>query len=484
MVSATMLAVSACASVDEYTRSDAPRSVADAALLASLPDDWAARQLLGSETGNWLDSFNDDQLNALVAEALIENFDLAQAVERLRQAEALAVSARSGLLPTLDGSFGFSRRESVFESDQQIFIDPQGNQITQNGELITNTVESFDLGVSASWEADVWGRLRDAARAGKLDVVAAEADVAAFRLLLAGQVAQAWFDLIEAEQLVRLSSDEIDSQNRSLELTQRRYDAGVVGALDVRLARSALAAAEATAARRSALLATAKRRLEVLLGRYPAAELASTERLPVLPALAGAVAPGDVLARRPDLQAAEARLAAAGLRADQARKALLPRLSLRADLGTSDNEIANVFDPDFLSNTLVANIAQPLFRGGALRAEKRRQESLARTQLLQYAETALTAFSEAENALQNDLAFALEETSRVTAVEEAEAAERLAERNYREGVGTIFNLLDAQRRRINAEAALISTRKERASNRVRLHVAIAGPFDTGPVSQL
>jgi outer membrane protein, multidrug efflux system len=457
--------LAACSSVaklsDPFEAGQAPRSLEESAVTDVVPSRFVAREIAGTQSRDWLADFNDPQLSALMAEAFEKNFNLAATAERLVQAEALLRSSRSGLFPNLDLGFDARRTTSVFEAA---------------GNPSTITSENLGIAVSSSWEADVWGRVRDGVRASQLEARATAADVEAFKLSLAGQVAQAWFEVIETSDLAALSVREIDTLEGSLRLTQRRYDAGLVSALDVRLARSALASAQATQARRGAAHASAKRRLEVLLGRYPGAELAAADGIAALPALQGIGTPFELLVRRPDLIAAEAQLEAAGLRADVARKAMLPRLSLAGSLGTGDDAFANLFDPDYLASSLLGDLTLPLFRAGALRAEKARQESIARTQLYSYAQAVLTAFSETETAIQNDVALGEEEAARRVALEEADAAERLAERNYREAGASIFNLLDAQRQRINAEAALIGVRAERANNRVRLHIAIAGPF--------
>lgn len=444
---------------------------AEKAEAAAPPPPPAGFAALGSglrpPSADWVGEFNDGALNILVADALANNPDIVAARERLAQFDALARQAGSARKPTLDASLGAARSQSVIDAAEPIDFE----------------TASLDLSLSASWEADLWGRLAARAKAGALDAEAAAADLEDAKLSIAGAVSQGWFDLIEARQQTLLSEDEVATQEQSLRLTMRRFEAGVAGALDVRLARSQLASSQATLAQRRNAETAAARRLEVLLGRYPRAEMAAAASFPKLPELSGAGAPGELLARRPDLRAAEARLAADGLRAIEARRALLPRLSLSAGGGTVGDAGGELFDPDYLVGSIAASLLQPIYRGGALRAEKDRAAAAARESLALYVRASLAAYREAEDALDLAASFADQEAALAVAAEEANAAEDLAVRNYTSGVGTIFELLDAQRRRISAERALIGVRSARLSNRVDLHLAIAGPFAASPAAE-
>ena len=165
------------------------------------------------------------------------------------------------------------------------------------------------------------------------------------------------------------------------------------------------------------------------------------------------------------------------MRASQARKALLPRLTLTgtADLGGPD--IEDLLDVDTLVARLIGNVAQPIFRGGSLRAEVTRQEAVARERLASYANAALFAWQEAENALEAEILLADREAALEEAAEEAARAEELAERQYNNGLRTIFDLLDAQARRITSESQYLTASRQRVSNRVQLYLAIGGDFN-------
>ncbi len=452
------------------------------------PGRWASGDVPSAPPqGDWVSEFNDETLELLIAEAIQNNYDLAASAARFEQARAALRQTRAGLLPSLDARVDRSQNEFISNQELTDFngdgvVDQNDVDVASNQGISTgiSVIESNNAGLSlaATWEADVWGRLRASTKAAAQDAIAAEANLADARLSLAGSVARAWFDLIQARQLTALAEDEVQSQDRSLELTERRFNAGIAAPLDVRLARSALASSQASLIQQRNGERAAARTLEVLLGRYPQSEINGGASLPVLLELTGAGAPGDVLTRRPDVRAAEASLEAAGLRTEAARKALLPSLSLQASYGTDGDDFSEAFDPDFLVTQLAGSLLQPVFRGGALRADVDRNREIARERLATYAATTLAAFAEAENALDAETALAAQENALALAVREAEAAEELAEREYGRGVGTIFELLDAQRRRISAERALINVRRDRVVNRVNLYIAIGGDFDS------
>ena len=208
--------------------------------------------------------------------------------------------------------------------------------------------------------------------------------------------------------------------------------------------------------------------------RYPEGAISSASDLPTLPALSGAAQPGYILTRRPDLLAAERRMHAAGLNVDVARKNLLPRLTLSSGLGSSSPAGDNLYDIDNIVANFASGLTQPIFQGGALRANVATQDAILREQMENYTDTLLNAYLEVENALDAEEHLANREAALRVALSESRAAEQRLEQRYIEGLATILELLDAQSRQISSEAQLISARKDRLSNRVALHVALGG----------
>jgi outer membrane protein TolC len=188
-----------------------------------------------------------------------------------------------------------------------------------------------------------------------------------------------------------------------------------------------------------------------------------------------------VLTHRPDILAAERRIAQAGFNVDVARKALYPSLSLSAGIGDQfagpgdfGTDIAEIFDLKSIAYNYALQITAPIFQGGRLRAQIDVQAARLEAQLETYAETVLNAYREVENALDAEVRLAERETALRTSLSEAQLAEERLERRYIEGLATILQLLDAQTRALNAEGQLIGARAERLANRVRLNVALGG----------
>ncbi|MEP6342287.1 MAG: efflux transporter outer membrane subunit [Maricaulaceae bacterium] len=429
--------------------------------------DWVAYAPDDLPQTDWVSEFGDSRLPELINEALEKNTDIRTAIARYDQALAQLKGAQADRLPTLNGGVNVSRSEP-FGGGGVVTI-PGGGQVSVGG-----GTTNLGLGLNASWEADVWGRIRDSVSSSELSASASSADVAATKLLIASRVSQTWFNIIEAKLLVDLSARDIQTLEGALRLTERRFQGGVTSSSDVRLARSSVANAKALEASRKQSLASQTRALEILLRRYPEGAIASTADLPTLPALSGAAQPGYILKRRPDLLAAERRMHAAGLNVDVARKNLYPRLSLSPTLNSSGSSLSTIFDVNNVIGNLAGNISQPIFQGGALRANVAGQDAVLRQQIEGYTDTLLDAYLEVENALDAEQHLATREASLRVALSESRAAEERLEQRYVEGLATILELLDAQSRQISSEAQLITARKDRLANRVALHVALGG----------
>lgn len=465
-----MVLLASCTTIDQEEKDaavpDAPETfIAHDASDQMLPSDWVA-------------SFRNDTLTALVNEALAQNKTIGAAAGRLQAAWASVKVTNAGRLPTLSGSVDGRRSSTPIETGG-IFIDPNGNVVENPNTGIQRNNNGFlSVGLQTRWELDLWGRIDDQVRASRADARASQADWNAALLSVAGAVANAWFGLTEAHLQTELAREDLETQRRFRDITMRRFEAGLNSSRDVRLALSSVAAREATVAQREQLEAEAARRLEILLGRYPSAELESVKDLPTLVRLEGTGAPADILARRPDVRAAEQRLEAAGFRILDARKALLPSVTFTASADITTNTLGELFDLERVAGNLITGLTQPLFQGGRLLANIKVNKGRAVTALNDYAGTVLDAYLEAENALAAENLLAEREAALAESAKQADAAEILTEREYARGLATIFDLLNAQGSRINAKSALITARAQRLTNRVQFYLAIGGRFDT------
>jgi len=415
---------------------------------------------------DWVASFEDSQLSALVSEGLENNPGSLRALAQFEAALAGLRISRADLYPSLSASTSVSRTDTINEDLVQ----------GANGEPISvaNDRTSFSAGLNASWEADLFGRIRDGINANVETAGASASDFAGVRLAVASRVAQTWFDVIEADRLIDLSERDIDRQSRALRLTQRRFDSGLSGSSDVRLARSSLANAEALKATRLQNLKIQMRALEVLIGRYPAAALDVPSALPDLPELSGAASPEYILRRRPDILAVEQRIAAAGYSVDVARKALYPSLNFSGSLTEQGLNLGDALDFQDVISNVVGSLTAPLFQGGQIKANIAQREANLEAQVQTYVETVLFAYQDVENALDAEVRLKERESALQISLDEALRAEQRLEARYVEGLATILQLLDAQSRSLSAEGQLISAKAERLQNRVRLHVALGG----------
>ncbi len=279
------------------------------------------------------------------------------------------------------------------------------------GDVLTSTTTNNGVSLNLSWEVDLWGRLRAGEAAALADVMASSADLRAARLSLAAQTARGYFAVIEARTQAELARETLDNQRLAYAQIRERYERGLRPSLDLRLGRSSTATAEAALHQRDQMLDFARRQLESLLGRYPGALLRASAQLPQLSEQVPVGLPSELIRRRPDLVAAERRLAAADARLVQARRALYPRISLTASSGRSSEELADLLKGDFSVWNLAANLTQPLFQGGRLRGGVDMAVANVDGAVAAFAQSVLRALGEVEGALAAEGYLALQEAA-------------------------------------------------------------------------
>ena len=310
LLSVSVYGLSGCASLSAVSKIKPEPTVVAAQEVTPTAPVWAEAAPEDLPTTDWIGSFSDGTLTTLVTEALDANTNIRSAAARVEAAMARTDISAADRLPSVNASARASR--------------------TENMTSFPGTA-SISGGVSASWEVDLWGRIRDGINSSELEAAATTADYAGARLSIAGQVSQTWFDLIESRLLTELSGRDVETQERALRLTTRRFEGGVTGSSDVRLARSSLANSQALQATRRQFLSSNTRRLEILLRRYPSEEIQAAADLPSLPVLSGAGTPGYALRKRPDMLAAERRLQAQGLQIDVAPQSFAAAPDIRCE---------------------------------------------------------------------------------------------------------------------------------------------------------
>ncbi len=435
-----------------------------------IPRSWTgspADTSLSPPEADWWRSFDDPDIDQIILEALEGNYSLQTAAARLDAAEASARLAGAEGLPNVSMGFNASRRR------QNII----GIPIPGAGGVITTRSTSYGVSLDTSWEVDLWGRVRSAESAALADLQASAADLVALRLSVAAQTAKAWFALVESRLQVELAEETVENYELSASQVRDRYERGVRSSLDLRLALSNLYSAQAMLEARRSQHDRVKRQLEILLGRYPAGALDTAPQLPDIAEPVPSGLPSELLLRRPDLFAAERRYAAAEKRISEARRAFFPRITLTGSAGTLTEELENIVDADFSVWSVAAGLTQPIFQGGRLRANLALSHAVADQALANYAQSLLAAFAEVESALYDEQSLAKRRSSAAAAAEQSEAARKLAERQYNEGIVDYITVLETQRRALNSRSELIAVGRQRLDARVNLYLAMGGGFE-------
>ena len=462
LMMASTLVLTACATTERPDVSDSTLTGRLEGPLVSTAD--AAPFTTAQPDARWWRLYDSPELDGLITDALENNNSLAQAAASLEQVRASLGEARSARLP------------STALSAQGGYVEQPLSQGGYDG-------EQYGAGFSTSWQVDLFGRVRNAIRAARQDVVAAEAAHDAAAILVAGETARAWADYCAGTRLVSVGENNVALAEQSLDLTERLYDAGRGLRLDVVQAQSRLETSRAELPSLRASRDAAVFRLATLTGRTPAEMRAVIPACEVAPRLEGEIAVGDVaslLARRPDVREAEARLAAASARVGVSVAQLYPSVTLGGSITSTAFDLGDVGDEDSLSVSLGPLISWSFPNQTAARARLRQAEAGAQIALAGFDQTVLEALQETETAL---TVFAAERQRRASlevARDAATEAARLARIRYQAGSESYIAVLDAERTLANAETALASSDAAAASSEVDVFMALGGRWtDTG-----
>lgn len=449
--------LAACAATREHPEG------AVASVDAIVPSGWHDREAkaLGGSAADaaalvqWWSTFRDPLLTGLVEKAITANNDIAAAAGRLRSARAATRGARAGLLPSINGSAGASR-----------------NQVLTSPAVGSNT---FNLGMDASWEIDLFGRLSGSVDAARADEAGSQASLFDLQRVITAEVANNYLSLRDAQARLAIALSNLGIQRDNLQIAQWRYQAGLANALDVEQARTLVAQTDASLPSLRQSIATAIHQIDVLIGQAPGTSGTLLEPAQPVPA-PGAVLttgiPAELLERRPDVVSSRRSLEAAVIRIGVARADLYPALRLSGSLGTSAPAVGGLFG-SVLGN-IAGNLSAPIFDGGRIRSRIEQQRGSADTALANYRDTILTALQDVENAV----VAVRTAREREEALARAEAAARetltLAELRYRSGSVDFQALLDAQRSLLNAQDSRQSATTARSTAAVQLFKALGG----------
>ena len=446
-----------CALKSPPTREDL---VAQTSPNMKLPEQWQATGAVAGEVAdNWLTNFNDAQLKALVQEALAYNYDLQTAASRVEQAAAAQRMAGGLLYP------------------QVSVLGRKGGQMSGDSSGMQG------LGLFINWELDLWGRVRAGAASADAQFDSAVLDAYYARQSIAAQVAKGWFLATEARMQKDLAERTLRDSAHLTSLAQDRFRVGIGDEYDVAQSRADQERLKDTERSLDQALQQAVRSLEILVGRYPGAQLAVPAELGPVPPPIPAGVPSSLLERRPDVVAAERRVAVAMYRTEQAKAARLPTLSLTGMFGTISSDLFVLKDIDNPLWSAGVGLAAPLFTGGQLQGQVELRTAEETQAMANYGRIGARGFGEVENAL--TAVSTLDQRAQFLrqSVVENERAVMLAGERYKVGSTDMRALLQQTLALYSAQSTHIHVRTERLVQRVNLHLALGGNFEQPATAQ-
>ncbi len=415
----------------------------------------------------WWELFGDATLQSLIRTALEENRDLGIAAARIEEFRALLGVTRADQFPTLDVS-GAARRGR-----------PSGN--TFPGSVDDSISESYRLGADVFFEVDLFGRLRRATEAARAELLATEEDRRGLTISLVASVASAYMLLRDLDARLATARRTVATRQGSLEIIQARFDKGTVPLLDVNQAQIELADAEAAVSASARAVAQTEHALSILLGRNPSR---IPRGLPLqaqsLPPEVPAGLPSELLQRRPDVLAAEARLAARTARIGVAEALRWPSLSLTGSLGLESAELSDLTSGDSEFWNVGAGLLAPVFNAGRNASRVEAEEARTRQALLAWEQTVQRAFREVEDALVAVRTYRSEHAARQRQVEAARSAAELARARYDGGVTSYLEVLDTERSLFSSELAESRTLGLYFDAIIQLYKALGGGWESSP----
>ncbi len=461
LISCTMFA--GCMVGPDYSRPETAADTSDSYFYTGIHD----RDVNDfNDIDQWWQRFGDPTTTLLVRETLENNYSLKAAAARVLQSQAALVEARGRQLP--DVSYNLNRDRS-----KRSFNFGGAGRFS-----VMSTTWSQDI--SVTYMLDFFGKLRRTERAAWADMLAAEASEQVLVNSLIATVINARVNIATLQRRLAIARANTESRRQTLEIVERRYGQGLVGPVDIRLARENLASSQAFEPVIELSLITARHALDVLLARRPGSSEELPQTLADLPDLEPAPVglPASLLDRRPDVIAAEFSLRAANERIGVSIAQLYPDLTLTGSYGFSGDIIEDIFQQDETEMySLISRLAQPIFKGGQIRAQIDAAEARFAELAANYAETVLTAMREVEDALISERMLQTQfEYTRIR-LREANAAESLSKERYQRGVEGILAVLESERRGRMAEEELAVLMGQLWTTRVNLFLALGGDWD-------
>lgn len=431
------------------------------------------------ERGAWWELYGDGELNALVGRLNVSNQTLAASEAQYRQARALLRSGRAAFLPTLSSSAGMTRAgqgggDSTLRTADGFSVE---------GSNSASISKSYDLSLNASWELDVWGKLRRGLESNRAAFEASAADLAAVRLSLQSELVQSYLQLRVLDEQQRLLDATVAAYQRSLRLTENQYRAGIVPRSDVSQALTQLRSTEAQAIDLQWQRAQLEHAIAVLIGVPPSdVSIAHRESLPALPRVPASV-PSQLLERRPDVAAAERRVIAANAEIGVAKAAWFPDLTLSAAGGYRGSSFSDWVNLPNRFWSVGPQLALTLFDGGRRSAESERVEAVYDQTVAQYRQAVLDSFREVEDYLVQQRVLGREMEVQSQALDAARESLRLIENQYRAGTVDYNSVVNVQATALSNERSSLTLLGSRLTASVQLITALGGGWEAEPLPE-
>jgi outer membrane protein, multidrug efflux system len=428
-------------------------------LVTELPAEWQAAINSAESLSNTQGFLDNSELQRLIAEAISNNYQLAQAREALEERRLAVIISGAERYPLVTLNLEGRRQKSVVNGNNQSIL------------------ENYSGALNATWELDIWGKLSDRQKQAQLSYMAARFGYNRTQRQLTADVATAWAALMAAREQLALFDQRLINLQANLDIIESGYRRGLNAALDVYLTRNTVAEEQSRVASQHQVVFEQIVVLQRLLARYPDGQWQAFQALPAVEDMLPAGMPSELLSRRNDIQQAWASLLSADAALAVAHKERFPSLNLVASGGSASEALHSLVDEGSLAWSLLADLSQPVFAGRRLQAEEQQAASRVSQAEKAYLDILFTAMAETEQTLNNEHRLRQRYQALLQAEQNANAAYDLSFQQYRRGLVDYATVLEAQRRAFDAQTGVIQLRNQLVSNRIALVLALGGdPF--------
>ena len=447
------------------------------------PDNWIA-DIPDSKpyTGKWWEIFEDSTLEKIIQNIEENSPNLKSIIQRQKMALQNARIRSAGIFPSI-GSLasgtqskqnlaGFGFADSFLNMGNQ--LDSSSTTPQQTDQVISFNNETYGINLNFQWEIDVWGRILNGRRAAFKDYESMTYELSYLRFSYLVKGAQIYFQCIEASEQLKLAIESYSSLVEIRDLVKDRYNRGLRSSLDYRLAETSVSTSQLLIENRKNQLMNLKRQLEIMIADYPSGKIVISNALPEnLPMIPVGI-PANILNRRPDVRSLLIKVEASDFRVAQARRNLLPGITLNGLAGTSTNELKEIFNNDNGVWNLGLNVTAPIFNGKMLRSAVKFQQAYSEQLKYELIQSLLNSFSEVEQLLILEKSLLIQLKALNNAVKQSGDAYALSKERYDSGVTSLESVLNSQRQYNDIRSQELTIRRTRIENRLSLLLVLGG----------